>query len=123
LKFLCDHNIGSIIARALQAQGHDVERAVQVTPHADDLVVMAYAVAQKRVLITCDSDFGEHVFLRGAEPPPAIIYIRFEPQDVHDIVPRLVAVLDFDSLQGHMTVIGEHRDRRTPFPKRNDKHG
>ena len=120
MRFICDHNIGSTIARALQEQGHDVVRAIHVTPHADDLTVLDHAVAQQRILITCDSDFGEHVFLRGQTPPPAIIYVRFEPEDVSEIVPRLLAVLDFDELDGHMTVIGEHRDRSTPFPKRSN---
>ena len=123
MRFICDHNIGSLIADALRARGHDVVRAIHVTPDADDLVVMAYAVAERRILVTCDSDFGEHVFMRGAAPPPAIIYIRFEPEHVVEIVPRLYAVLDFDTLRDHMTVIGEHRDRRTRFPKRSNDNG
>jgi len=84
---------------------------------------MAYAVANDRVLVTCDSDFGELVFLEGQKPPPAIIYIRFEPEDVADIVPRLLPLLDFTMLRGHMTVIGDRRDRRTPFPTKSNDHG
>lgn len=85
--------------------------------------MLAWAVADDRILVTCDSDFGELVFLQGSTPPPAIIYIRFEPQEVADIVPRLRAVLEFDALRGHMTVIGDLRDRRTPFPKRSENNG
>lgn len=85
--------------------------------------MLAYAVAHERILITCDSDFGEHVFLRGRTPPPAIIYIRFEPEDVRESLPRLMAILDFDALRDNMTVIGEHRDRTTPFPTRSNDNG
>ena len=73
MRVLCDHNIGSIIAKALAAEGHDVARAVHVVPRASDEVVLQYAVDHDRVLITCDRDFGELVFKRGQSAPPAII--------------------------------------------------
>ena len=123
MRFLCDNNIGSIIARALTAAGHDVERAIHAVPGADDRTVMAYAVAADRILVTCDRDFGELVFRHDCPPPPAIIYIRFEPQNVEDIVPRLMAVLDFGLLQHHMTVIGDEGDRRTTFPRKSANDG
>ena len=118
MRFLCDNNIGSIIARALAAQGHDVDRAIYAVPGAADDVVMAQAVATDRILVTCDRDFGELVFRFGQTPPPAIIYIRFEPQGVVDILPRLFAVLDFERLEHHITVIGDEGDRRTAFPRK-----
>jgi predicted nuclease of predicted toxin-antitoxin system len=118
LKLICDANIGSRLARALMAEGHDVVRASEVTPGAGDEDVLGYAVANDRVLITCDRDFGELVFLQGATPPPAIVYVRFEPEDVLEIIPRLIPLLDFDRLSGHMTVVGAERDRRTPFPEK-----
>ncbi|HEV2748702.1 MAG TPA: DUF5615 family PIN-like protein [Allosphingosinicella sp.] len=117
MKLICYANIGSRIARALAAEGHDVVRAIHVTPDADDREVLAYAVANARVLVTCDRDFGELIFQRGAPPPPAIIYVRFEPEDVADIIPRIIRLLDFDRLNGHMTVVGDEHDRRTPFPQ------
>jgi predicted nuclease of predicted toxin-antitoxin system len=115
LKFLCDANIGSTIARAMSGHGYDVERAIHVMPDAKDEILLAYAVAQQRVLVTCDSDFGELVFHKRLPPPPAIIYIRFEPDQVADIVPRLMPLLDFDALRDHMIVIGTENVRRRPF--------
>ena len=123
MRFLCDHNIGSIIAHALLAAGHDVERAIHAVPGADDETVLSCAVEQDRILVTCDRDFGELVFRHFRQPPPAIIYIRFEPQDVRDIVPRLMAILDFEQLQNHMTVIGDEGDRRTTFPRKSANDG
>ena len=93
-------------------------RATHVTPGAKDDEVLGYAVENERVLITCDRDFGELVFQRGATAPPAIIYVRFEPEDVLDIIPRIMPLLDFDRLKGHMTVVGDEHDRRTPFPQK-----
>ena len=123
MRFLCDANIGSLIARALIDRGHDVARAIHVVPDADDTIVLAHAVAEQRILVTCDSDFGDLIFGRGAIVPPAVIYIRFEPPDVADIVPRLLRILDFDELRGHMTVIGEIRDRRAPFSTSSNDNG
>jgi hypothetical protein len=74
------------------------------------------------VLFTCDSDLGEHIF-SSARTPPTVVEIQFISLNVTDVVPRLLAILDFDALRGHMRVIGEQRDRRTPFPARSDPHG
>ena len=116
MRLLCDANVGSIIAGALAAAGHDVTRAIYVAPDAHDEFILGHAVSDDRILVTCDRDFGELVFKHRAAPPPGIIYIRFEPDDVEKIVPRLLAVLDFDALNGHMTVIGDRSVRRTVFP-------
>ncbi|MGI4947249.1 MAG: hypothetical protein ACRYHC_00950 [Janthinobacterium lividum] len=62
-------------------------------------------------------------FSRNAEPPPAIIYLRYRARDVEEAIRRLLAVLDFDQLMNHMTVIDERRVRRTPFPIGSNDHG
>lgn len=92
-------------------------------PDASDEAVLAYAVANERVLVTCDRDFGELVFKHRQPPPPAIIYVRFEPQQVGDIVSRLLAVLNFELLHQHMTVIGDEGNRRTTFPGKSANDG
>ena len=117
MRFLCDANIGSTLARALLGQGHDVAQAALSYRYDDDEAILERARVEQRILVTCDRDFGELVFGHGASPPPAIIYIRFEPQDVADIIPRLLAVLEPEALQDHLTVIGDTADRRRPFPR------
>ena len=116
MRFLCDANIGSTLARALIAEGHDVVQAALSYRSEDDEVILKRARSEERILVTCDKDFGELVFGRGMPPPPAIIYIRFEPQDVSDIVPRLLELLDTSKLLGHLTVIGDTSERRRQFP-------
>ena len=123
MRLLCDANVGSIIARAMSQAGHDVVRAIEVTPDAEDVEVLAFAVTEQRVLVTCDRDFGELIFLHRADQPPAIIYIRFEPAEVADILPRLMPLLDFTRLEGHMTVIGVEHDRHVRFPVKSRTNG
>ncbi|HEX5183252.1 MAG TPA: DUF5615 family PIN-like protein [Allosphingosinicella sp.] len=116
MKFLLDANVGSTIAQALVAAGHDVVRAALAFPDASDSSILATAVAEDRILITADRDFGRLVFQHGAEQPPAIVYIRFEPDEVADVVPRLLPLLDDPDLKGHLTVVGHENTRRRPFP-------
>ena len=116
MKFLLDANVGSTIAQALLAAGHDVVRAALAFPDASDDAILATAVAEDRILITGDRDFGRLVFQHGAEQPPAIIYIRFEPEEVAEVVPRLMPLLDDPELKGHLTVVGHENTRRRPFP-------
>jgi predicted nuclease of predicted toxin-antitoxin system len=118
LRVLCDANIGSRLATLLTDAGHDVIRSIHVLRHdSPDSEVLAQAVSDARILVTCDADFGELVFLRGAQPPPAIIFVRFEPEEVEEIAPRVLAVLGWPNLAGHMAVIGQSSDRLTAFPE------
>ena len=123
LRLLCDANVGSIIARAVAMAGHDVARAIYVVPNAPEEQVLRFAVAEERVLITCDHDFGDLIFFKGHRAPPAVIYILFEPEDVRQIVPRLIPLLEIDDLRDHMTVLDTRQIRRRPSPKRNNDHG
>ncbi len=117
MKVLCDANIGSRFARILADAGHDVARSIHHLPHnAPDTDVLALAVRDARILVTCDSDFGGLVFLDGELAPPAIIYVRFEPEDVEQIAPRVLAALQREGIDGHIVVIGENADRMTKLP-------
>jgi len=123
LKFLLDANAGSTIARALRAAGHEVSRVALDMPDAPDDVVLERAVSENCILVTYDRDFGELVFQHGAAQPVAIIYIRFEPDDIYEVVERLMPLLDEAALRGHMTIIGYENTRRRPFPKRDPDNG
>ena len=116
MKLLLDVNVGSTIVNALVRAGHDVVRSATIDPKAEDPDVLALAVRTERILVTYDRDFGELVFSRSKTLPPGVIYIRYEPQDVADTVARLLPLLDFALLRGHMTVIDPRRTRSTPFP-------
>ena len=120
MRFLLDVNVGSTIARALVESGHDVIRAALTNPRSVDPVILDRAVAEDRILITYDSDFCDLIFHHGAKQPPAIIHVRFEPDEVADILPRLMPLLDFALLDGHMTVIGSEHTRRRPFPSKSN---
>lgn len=123
MKFLLDVNVGRRIAAALEANGHDVVRMALINQAAEDPDVLALAVAQERILVTFDRDFGELIFSREAPIPPAVIFLRYRPRDVLAAIERLLPLLDFDALRGHMTIIDPVRVRRTPFPIESNDNG
>lgn len=123
MRFLLGVNIGTTVATTLCDAGHDVMRAALHHAQESDGAVLAHAVRQNRILVTCDGDFGDLIYRQGADVPPAVIYIRFEPDAIADLVPRLMDILDFTRLDGHITVIGPEHDRRRPFPVRSTDHG
>ncbi|MGH6785716.1 MAG: DUF5615 family PIN-like protein [Novosphingobium sp.] len=119
MKLLCDANLGSRVANALIAAGYDTVRSIdRLGQSAPDEDVLDLAVREGRILLTCDSDFGELVFLDGMSAPPGILYVRFEPQTVEEIIPRILVALESGRIEGHMVVLGNSGDRVTVFPVR-----
>ena len=116
-------NVGTRIAGAIEAAGHDVVRVALTSPTAEDPEVLAHAVREQRILVTHDRDFSELVFMHVAELPPGIIYIRYRAREVDAVVDRLIPALDFAQLKNHMTVIDAQRIRRTPFPTKSNDNG
>jgi predicted nuclease of predicted toxin-antitoxin system len=55
--FLADESCDFRVVRALRDAGHDVTAVVEVTPGADDAVVIDIAVREQRIFLTEDSDF------------------------------------------------------------------
>ena len=66
MKFLIDRCAGKVIADWLRAAGHDVLEARERGAHPGDRVLLEWATAESRVLITIDTDFGQLVFLDKA---------------------------------------------------------
>ena len=78
---LLDENMPRSVGRALADAGHDVAFAADSEPAADDRQVLALALAQQRILVTFDADFGDLVYQQGFAAPPAIVYLRMHPID------------------------------------------
>ena len=76
---LLDENFPRAVASGLMAAGHDVVSIASLAPGLDDRSVLAMARTEQRCLLSFDGDFGELVFLRGAEPPSAILFFRLHP--------------------------------------------
>ncbi|MBI2392261.1 MAG: DUF5615 family PIN-like protein [Deltaproteobacteria bacterium] len=59
MRLLANENFPRQAVEALRAAGHDVAWVVEGTPSVEDRSVLQQAVAEERVLVTLDKDFGE----------------------------------------------------------------
>ncbi len=64
MRFLADENCDFAVVRALRAAGHDVVAIVEISPRAEDNVVIDLAMREGRILLTEDKDFGQLVYAR-----------------------------------------------------------
>jgi len=64
-KFLANENVPREVVEAARQAGHDLAWIAESSPGADDDAVLAAALAQSRILLTFDKDFGEMAFRQG----------------------------------------------------------
>ncbi len=74
--FLADESCDFGVVAALRDAGHDVSAIVEISPGAEDEVVLALARSESRVLLTEDKDFGVLAFAGGQETA-GVVLIRF----------------------------------------------
>ena len=92
MKFLLDVCAASRrMNDALTSQGHDVLTALDRNPRATDEEILDLALAEGRILITEDKDFGELAFVRKL-PCPGII--RFVEMAVEEKVGAMRELLE-----------------------------
>jgi predicted nuclease of predicted toxin-antitoxin system len=59
VRFLLDQNLSTRLADLLVDAGHDVVHTSQLgLSRADDLTVLERAAAERRILVSADTDFG-----------------------------------------------------------------
>jgi len=76
MRFLADECCDFAAVRALRAHGHDVLAVSEFQHRSVDKEVLDLALAEDRILLTEDKDFGWHVFA-GRMDSPGVILIRF----------------------------------------------
>ena len=76
MRFLADECCDFAAVRILRAHGHDVLAVSEFQHSSVDKEVMELALAEDRILLTEDKDFGWLVFA-GRMESPGVILIRF----------------------------------------------
>lgn len=111
--------VSARVVEWLRAEGYDAVHLDEQGLHrAEDPDVLAKAVAESRVLLAFDLDFGEIVALsRGAAA--AVILFRLRDARAENVIARLREVLrtSRDALaRGAVVVVEETRHRVRPLP-------
>jgi len=111
-QFLADESCDFAVVRTLRAAGHDVLAISERTRGAADQVVIAMAVAEQRILITEDTDFGQLVYAH-THASSGVILIRFPARARRELATQVLQLVDQagDRLTGAFVVVQPGRAR------------
>jgi predicted nuclease of predicted toxin-antitoxin system len=121
VKFLVDNNLSPLLAKGLNAVGHDAVHLRDVgLQAATDEVVLAHAAVEGRVLISADTDFGGLLARSGAASPSVLLIRRLVGRRAAEQLAIIEANLDQvsdDLSTGAIVVLSDEwvRIRRLPL--------
>jgi predicted nuclease of predicted toxin-antitoxin system len=117
MRILANENFPGAAVEALRSRGHDVTWARTDFPGASDEIVLNRALADSRLLITFDKDFGELAFRCGLTAPAGVILFRISPSSPSHVARTSVSILEGRTdWAGHFSVVEEDRVRMIPVP-------
>src|SRR5207237_567616 len=118
VKLLIDQNLAMRVATGLREFGHDTvhvsERGLSA---AEDDAVLALAVAEGRVLVSEDTDFGSLLARSGSSAPSFVLIRTAEPMTAEQQTALLVANLpavEAELEAGAVVVVARGRVRVRP---------
>ncbi len=115
--FLANENVPGEVVNAVRRAGHDMTWMSELSPGAADDDVLAMSLAESRVLVTFDKDFGEMVFRRGQKATCGVVLPRPRLQSPDHLCRFTVAVLGQGlAWTDHFAVAHEGRLRMIPLP-------
>jgi predicted nuclease of predicted toxin-antitoxin system len=117
MRFIVDECTGPAVANWLRQQQHDVYSVYDQARGAVDEVVLAQSVAEDRILITNDKDFGEKVF-RDHSPHKGIVFLRLDDERTANKIAVLEKLLagHADKLLGNFVVVTDRTARIRTSP-------
>jgi predicted nuclease of predicted toxin-antitoxin system len=121
MRFLADENIPSVVVARLRASGYDVVAIAETAAGSSDDQVLSIAVADQRILLTEDRDFGQLVVRRRIDVG-GVVLVELAPlsNEVAAVRVEDVVVAQIDKLPGNLVVVEPGRVRIRPLDHRSD---
>ena len=117
MRFLTNENIARSVVERLREAGPDVLSAKESLQGQPDGQVLARAIAEGRILVTFDKDFGELAFRSRLPATCGVVLFRItqrgREQDVQRVLDTLTAR---DDWSGAFWTVSDQRIRRRPLP-------
>jgi len=101
MRILADENTPREAVLALRADGHDVFSASELSAGAQDQAHVARAIAEDRVIITFDLDFGQIAATADPKPGAGILQTPFARSDLR--------------WRGHLSIVERGHFRQRPL--------
>ncbi len=117
MRFLIDESTGQAVVQRPRQLVHDVAAVAEEIPQADDDLIIIKALAEERILVTNDKDFGEKVY-RDSRGHAGILLLRLKDDraTVKAQVAESVIQRFGEQLQDNFTVATQDRVRnRRPW--------
>ena len=117
MRILANENFSGFVVDALRQAGHDVTWIRTDMPGVSDQAVLKHAMAEERVLVTFDKDFGELAYRSRLPATCGVILFRMSVADIVVAASVIVRTIDSrDDWSGHFSVVEENRVRVRPLP-------
>jgi predicted nuclease of predicted toxin-antitoxin system len=109
---LVDVSAGRTIADLIRSLGHDTAFVRDRDPAMADADILAWAVAEGRLVVTMDKDFGDLVY-RSGQPHAGVLLLRLEAARTAEKVRVVTDILAAHAadLPGHFSVYQNGRLR------------
>jgi predicted nuclease of predicted toxin-antitoxin system len=118
VKFLANENFPLRSTALLRAGGYDVSSIGEDSPGIEDSDVLSRSVAEERVILTFDRDYGELIYRLQLPVPRGLIYFRFRPHHAMEPAEILLNLLKSPELtiEARFTVVERDQLRQRPLP-------
>jgi predicted nuclease of predicted toxin-antitoxin system len=118
MRFLTYENIARSVVAGLREAGHDCLSAKESMKGLADPLILARAVAEARVLVTFDKDFGELAFRSRLPATCGVVLFRTQARGRDEDIKRILDTLQSrDDWSGAFSTITDQRFRRRPLPE------
>lgn len=112
MRLCANENVPRDGVAALREAGHDVLWIRETMPGASDDGVLARALAEGRLLLTFDKDFGALVFQRGRSASTGIVLFRINQPSAQAVATTITRVLaSRHDWAGHFSVVDDRTVR------------
>lgn len=117
MRLCANENLPGDCVTALRSAGHDVLWIREAMPGAADDVVLARALAETRLLLTFDKDFGTLVFGRGQKASTGIVLFRISQSSARAVAATVSRVLaSRHDWTGHFSMVDDRTIRMRALP-------
>jgi predicted nuclease of predicted toxin-antitoxin system len=117
MRLLANENFPAEAVEALRSRGHEVAWVRLDAPGSSDRQVLDRAVAEDRLRLTFDKDFGELAFRAGLPASCVVVLFRMRLTSPSQVAQRTVAALESRAdWVGHFAVVLDDRVRMSLLP-------